>query len=173
MKSTIVIALAVLVFAPFSSVQAMGYGGSCDGFFFACGTGYGAPREELVVYAWGPETTARSPYQNYQQPQYQNYYQPAYQPVYQPQYYQPSYNYYQPTYQYQPSYYQPQYSYGYPQYDYNYYQPEPYFGYSPQPMGTQDLFGNQLCDWGGTYRGYRCDYDPHQWILDPYTGQYY
>lgn len=183
MKTLFSLALAFAVFAPFSAVQAYGHGG-CDGFFFACGTGYGAPREELIVYAWGPGTTAQSPYSNYQQPQqyqqyqqpYQNYYQP-YQQYYQPMY-QPSYqpNYYQPTYQYsynQPQYY-PQNSYSYPQYNsYNYYQPEPYFGYSPQPMGTQDLFGNQLCDWGTGYRGYRCDYDPHQWILDPYTGQYY
>jgi len=189
MKTFFSLALAFAVFAPFSSVQAYGYGG-CNDFFFGCGTGYGAPREELIVYAWGPGTTSQSPYNSYQQPQYnyqpyQQYYQPAYQPMnqYQANYYQPvnqySYNqpsYYQPVNQYsynQPQYY-PQNSYSYPQYDsYSYYQPEPYFGYSPQPMGTTDFFGNQLCDWGTGYQGYRCDYDPHQWILDPYTGQYY
>ena len=158
------------VFAPLSAVQAQSYG-PCTGFFFPCGTGPGAPREELVVYAWGPGTTTQSPYNSYQ-PYQQNYYQPAYQPTYQPAY-QPSY--YQPTYQYsyQPQYY-PQYSYGYPQYDYyDSYAYAPQYGYGPQPLNDTDIFGNQLCDWGSGYYGYACSRDPHQWIMDTYTGQYY
>jgi hypothetical protein len=49
---------------------------------------------------------------------------------------------------------------------------QPNFGYSPQPIGSRDLLGNELCNWGD-YRGYPCSYDPHQWIYDPYTGDWY
>lgn len=146
MKTVLGLALGVLFLSPLAA-DAQAYG--CNGgFFFPCSPESGM-REQLVVYAWGPGTTAQSPFNNY------NSYQPYYQ-QYQPAYFQPSYNYYQP--------------YSYPQYSYS----QPSFGYGPQPMGTQDLWGNNLCDWGGGYRGYACGGNhPAQWILDPYTGQYY
>ena len=166
---------------------------ACGGYFSMCDQ-YGR-EQQLVVYAWGPGTTAQSPFNNYNQPSYnqptyqpqQNYYQPTYQPYQPQQYYQPSYAYNQPTY-YQPqysynqpsyNYYQPTYQenyytpYSYPQYNsYNYYDQQPYFGYSAQPTGQQDFWGNNLCNWGD-YQGYSCDRDPHQWIQDSATGEWY
>lgn len=160
MTKNIAVVLASLAFVLPGSVNAWsdyGYnpGYSSGNFFFPYGTGYGAPREELIVYAWGPGVTQQSPYNNYNQP---TYYQ---QPMYQPNYYQPQ-TYYQPYYPQQQYYYEPQY----------YYDQQPYFGYSAQPTGQTDFWGNQLCNWGD-YRGYSCDQDPHQWIQDTYTGEWY
>lgn len=55
---------------------------------------------------------------------------------------------------------------------------DPYFGYSAAfgpayPTGDYDLVGQPLCQWYD-YNGHTpCNYDPHQWIYDPYTGTWY
>jgi hypothetical protein len=170
----------ILAFLPLTFASAWSnYGSTNDSFFFPYGTGPGAPREELIVYAWGPGVTAQSPFNTYNQPSYQPAYQPMYQPAYQPvyqtnyyqpqTYYQPSYNYYQPSYTYyEPAYYPQQYAYA-PSYSYA---PQSQYYYA-EPTGSQDFWGNDLCNWGNDYQGYPCSRDPHQWIHDPYTGEWY
>jgi hypothetical protein len=159
MKTMFAAVIGVVYLAPFGALaQSLGCSG---GFFFPCGTGYGAPREQLVVYSFGPGMSGPSY-------GYPNYYAGYFQPMYQPSYYQPSYQlayqtYYEPAYFYEPSY--------YPHYSYGSYGPGQ--SYAPQPTGGTDFWGNQLCNWGPGYGGYPCDRDPHQWIFDPYTGTYY
>jgi len=128
-----------------------GYGVSPSYYPATSYSGYSKPKEQLVVYAWGPTSAPAQP--------------PSYYPP------QKSYNY--NSYTMPQTYSYPQYAqYNYPQYSSYSYQP-PYGGGYPQATGGKDLWGNQLCNWGSDYRGYPCDRDPHQWIYDPYTGTYY
>ncbi len=75
-------------------------------------------------------------------------------------------------------------NYSYPQSNYGYqpqqqYQSPSYTSYGgygggyAQPTGMTDFFGNHLCNWGSDYQGYPCDRDPHQWVQDTYTGEWY
>lgn len=197
MKRFLFLTLVLVAVAPLSA-HAQGYcdtsGNALSRFLWPCGTGPGAMKEVLTVHSWGPtvspsyHTNSGDPYQvsypqmpqlgtSYQYPSYQPSYQyPSYQPMYQPSYYQ------------QPQYYQPQY---YPQYSYpqsSYYpysqgglyqptvmppSPTQLAGITPQPVGGHDIWGDPLCSWGSGYYGYSCYQDPHQWIFDPYTGQWY
>ena len=59
----------------------------------------------------------------------------------------------------QRSYSQPPYGGGYPN-NYSY------------PTGSTDAFGYSLCNWQD-YGISRCDFNPHQWVYDPYTGTWY
>ena len=183
------------------SVPATTYASSGNSFFLPAQNSYAysQPREQLVVYAFGP-----TQYPQYQQAYYT--YQPGYQyggqtypaQVSYPSQYQnqfarlngkfnnytyiapqtmqnastPSYaNYSYPQYQPYNSY--PQ-NYGYAQPQYSSYS-YPSYGYGgyPQPTGETDLLGHQLCNWASDYQGYPCDQDPHQWIHDPYTDTWY
>jgi hypothetical protein len=150
MKKILMVLVGVLFAVP-AAASAQAYG-DCSYFSF-CG-------QELVVYAKGPvydyHPSQRSPQQMYyQQPQY-----------YQPTYYAPQGNYY--NYDPYALYYTPQYTY-YPQsYGYGGY------GSYPVPLGTTNLLGQQLCDWGNGYRGYDCNHShPAQYIYDPYSGTWY
>lgn len=127
-------------------VFASAYGYDDCSYFSFCG-------QELVVYAKGPVYDYH-PSQRYPQQMY-----------YQPTYYGPQSNYYNNPYAYS---YAPQYSY-YPQsYGYGGY------GYAPTPLGTTNFLGQQLCDWGGGYRGYDCNGGhPAQPLQDFATGQWY
>jgi hypothetical protein len=40
------------------------------------------------------------------------------------------------------------------------------------PTGDTDAFGNELCYWEDYGRS-SCDFNPHQWIYDPWTGSWY
>lgn len=129
-----------------------------------------------------PQLGTQYQYPSYQQPSYQ--YQPQYQ-YQQPQYAYPQHQ--QPQYQAYPQY--PSYQQQYPQYGYQ--QPYSYpqgglyqaaivppsptqmAGITPQPVGGHDIWGDPLCNWGSGYYGYSCYQDPHQWIFDSYTGQWY
>lgn len=118
---------------------------------------------------YGQSAYYEQPTYYYQQPTYY-YEEPWY--GYEPTYYyeQPTYNYYQPFYYEQPTYYQ--------QPTYNYYQPTYYSGggVNPNtphyPTGDRDALGNDLCYWADYGRS-SCDFNPHQWIYDPYTGTWY
>ncbi len=180
--ASVALFLAFIMIAPAANAQS--YYSQPQGFFWPYGTGIGAPREVLTVHAWGP-TSAPSyhsmsgapspwqtmyPQQNYQYPQY-----PSYAPTYQQPNYAPQYI---PQFSFVPQQYQnftPQLSYGYQQqYVQPYSQQNYYGGYGGygMPDGGTDIWGNPSCNWGD-YRGYGCDRDPHQWIYDPYSGEYY
>lgn len=132
----------------FSNYQNQNYGGYS---FPNYGSLYQKPqktKEQLVVYAFGPTSGGPGGSSAYKT-------------------YSPSYTYTAP--------------YNQPQYGYNSYSYQPHYlpvqagGYGgyPQPTGNTDFFGKQLCNWGSDYQGYPCDQDPHQWIYDPYTGNWY
>lgn len=148
----------------------------------------GAPSPWQTIYPQQTYPTYPTQPQQYAMPGYnQPYYQPTYnQPQYMPQV-QPQYipqNSFVPQ-QYQ--YYTPQINYGYqyPQTNYGglpaqaggygYQQPTYYgggYGGYGTPDGGTDIWGNPSCNWGD-YQGYSCGTDPHQWIYDPYSGEYY
>ena len=93
-------------------------------------------------------------YGGYDQSYYNSYY---YDPYVQPVYYQPV-SYYPSTYYYpQPSYY-----YG------GGVNPNSYY----VPTGDTDALGNELCYWEDYGRS-SCDFNPHQWVYDSWTGTWY
>lgn len=139
-----------------------------------------------MSYPQMPQLGTAYQYPQYSYPQTYQQYQPTYA---QPQYSYPPYQNQQPTY-YQPQYSYPQYSYAQPQYSQGwfgypspqggFYQPAPSMptptqlsGITPRPVGGYDIWGDPLCDWGPGYYGHACTQDPHQWIIDTYTGQWY
>lgn len=97
---------------------------------------------------------------------YESYsYYPAYSASY---YYVPNYYYYPQISYYQPASYYP--AYPNPSTSYGYGGVNPY-NYSI-PTGDTDALGNELCYWEDYGRS-SCDFNPHQWIYDPWTGTWY
>jgi hypothetical protein len=82
--------------------------------------------------------------------------------------------------QYHPSSYQNPVQYGptysYPEYDPYYAANSNYYTMYPQQnlgfTGDRDALGTPLCNWQGYGRS-DCDFNPHQWVYDPYTGTWY
>lgn len=68
-------------------------------------------------------------------------------------------------------------SYGYDWYGYGY-DSYGYGGYGVNPntphyyTGDRDALNNELCYWADYGRS-PCDFNPHQWVYDPYTGTWY
>lgn len=117
---------------------------------------YGYDPYDAASYSsyWYEESYSYDYYSSGQHYQYDPYY---YQPYAQPMYY------YEPTYYYQGAYYpQPSYSYG--------------GGVNPHsysiPTGDTDALGNELCYWEDYGRS-SCDFNPHQWVYDAWTGTWY
>lgn len=206
MNRTVSLVLAASLFVVLAAPAATFAQYQQQGFLFPYGTGAGAPREQLVVYAFGPsQSGSQSSYPWYQQtPQYgSSYTMPSYaapsftQPINNyvysgssysvPTYSYPAYNSYNTpsynsypsygsqSYGFMPSYSYPQYSsYSYPSYgyaDYGFYGGG-YGGYA-QPTGGADFWGNPMCNWGYDYGNFPCDRDPHQWVYDSYSGEWY
>lgn len=177
-KLSILPVLAVFLALP---VVVDAYCGGGDSFFWPspCNAIYQKPREQLVVYAFGPSSPPR-----YQE--VKNYYPSAYNSMASiaPGYYQPSfpygYGYQQPYVQpfqsYQPYFGAPFMGYEYAGYGYgatygaSY---GSYGGYGPMQTNDYDALGNPLCQWGGFPTASPCSFDPHQPVYDVYTGTYY